>query len=63
MLSVIIVEDDPQIGGLHAQFVQQDGRFKVLAIVSTLADAQKMIEWAKPDLVLVDNYLPDGLGI
>ncbi|TXY02854.1 response regulator [Vibrio mimicus] len=63
MLSVIIVEDDPQIGGLHAQFVQQDGRFMVLAIVSTLADAQKMIEWAKPDLVLVDNYLPDGLGI
>lgn len=63
MLSVIIVEDDPQIGGLHAQFVQQDGRFKVLAIVSTLADAQQMVAWAKPDLLIVDNYLPDGLGI
>ncbi|MFG0605327.1 response regulator [Vibrio mimicus] len=63
MLSVIIVEDDPQIGGLHAQFVQQDGRFKVLAIVPTLADAQNMVKWAKPDLVIVDNYLPDGLGI
>ncbi|EFH74424.1 response regulator [Vibrio cholerae] len=63
MLNVIIVEDDPQIGGLHAQFVQQDERFKVLAMVSTLADAQKMVEWAKPDLVIVDNYLPDGLGI
>lgn len=63
MLSVIIVEDDPQIGRLHAQFVQQDGRFNVLTIASTFAEAERMIEWAKPDLIMVDNYLPDGLGI
>lgn len=48
MLNVIIVEDDPQIGGLHAQFVQQDERFKVLAMVSTLADAQKWLNGQNP---------------
>ncbi len=48
MLNVIIEEDDLQIVGLHAQLMQQDERFKVLAMVSTLADAQKWLNGQNP---------------
>ena len=60
---VLIVEDELRIAELHAQFIRQHARFNPVGIAGTQAEAQRMMRVLKPDLVLLDNFLPDGLGI
>lgn len=61
--NVLIVEDEPILAELTAEFIQRDPKVKALAIASTLTDAKVMVEKLKPNLILLDNYLPDGKGI
>ncbi|WP_276893956.1 response regulator [Frischella perrara] len=63
MLEVLIVEDEPILAELTAEFIQRDPKVKALGIASTLNDAKMMVEKFKPKLILLDNYLPDGQGI
>ena len=63
MLEVLIVEDEPILAELTAEFIQRDPKVKALGIASTLNDAKMMVEKLKPKLILLDNYLPDGQGI
>lgn len=60
---VLIVEDDFHVGRLHAGFVDIVPGFEVLTIASTAAAALKAIDAQKPDLVLLDVYLPDASGL
>jgi two-component system response regulator CitB len=62
-LDVLIVEDEPRQAELHADFIRQNQRFKVVGLAGTLAEAQRMIEALNPRLILLDNHLPDGKGI
>ncbi|MBL4828304.1 MAG: response regulator [Aliivibrio sp.] len=63
MIDVLIVEDEANIAELHTQFLQQSFRFKPVGIAKNLAEARNMIRLLKPQLILLDNYLPDGKGI
>ncbi|PXY96716.1 response regulator [Frischella perrara] len=63
MLEVLIVEDEPILAELTAEFIQRDPKVKALGIASTLNDAKMMVEKLKPKLILLDNYLPDGQGV
>lgn len=63
MFNVLIVEDDKDIAALHAHFIQQDERFQVLGTAVNLARAREVISVVQVDLLIVDNYLPDGLGV
>ena len=63
MLKVAIVEDDPNIAQLHCHFISQLNGYAVIGIAGTKALATQLIAHSKPDLVIVDNYLPDGLGV
>ncbi len=63
MLKVLIVEDDADIAALHAHFIRQDARFSAISLAADLAKARELVEIAAFDLVIVDNYLPDGLGV
>ncbi len=63
MLTVVIVEDDPNIAQLHHHFISQVAGYSVVGIATNKAIARQLVEQAQPDLVLVDNYLPDGLGV
>jgi two-component system response regulator CitB len=60
---VLIVEDELRIAELHAQFIRQHPRFNPVGIASTQAETRRMIRVLKPDLILLDNFMPDGLGI
>ncbi len=62
-IDVLIVEDESGIAELHAQFLRQTLRFKPVAIASNLAMARTMIKVHKPQLIILDNYLPDGKGV
>ena len=62
-IDVLIVEDEVGIAELHAQFLRQTMRFNPIGIASDLNMARTMIKVQKPQLILLDNYLPDGFGI
>ncbi|WP_375752009.1 response regulator [Vibrio sp. HN007] len=62
-IDVLIVEDEVAIAELHAEFLRQTVRFNPIGIASNLAMAKTMLRIQKPQLVLLDNYLPDGLGV
>lgn len=63
MFNVLIVEDDKDIAALHAHFIQKDERFQVVGIAASIEKAREMSSVAHVDLLIVDNYLPDGLGV
>jgi two-component system response regulator CitB len=62
-IDVLIVEDEVCIAELHAQFLRQTMRFRPVGIASNLNMARTMIRLNKPRLIILDNFLPDGLGI
>ncbi len=62
MIKILIVEDDPAIAEIHRRFVQRLAGFEVLGVALTLFDAREQIDILKPDLVLLDVWLPDGEG-
>ncbi|WP_411167151.1 Transcriptional regulatory protein CitT [Aeromonas sp. DSM 116730] len=62
MIKILIVEDYPAIAEIHRRFVQRLAGFEVLGVALTLFDAREQIAILKPDLVLLDVWLPDGEG-
>ncbi len=48
---------------MHAEFIRQNGGCRQIWLAGTLAQARAMTERFKPDLILLDNFLPDGQGI
>ncbi|HRI21953.1 MAG TPA: response regulator [Panacibacter sp.] len=57
----LIVEDDPDICYLLSGILKQ----KQLAssYVNTLSDAELALKKDIPDILILDNHLPDGLGV
>ncbi|EFE95953.1 Destabilizer of plasmid inheritance [Serratia odorifera] len=62
-LDVLIVEDEPQLATLHAEFIENNFNLRVVAYATTLAEAKSQVISHQPRLILLDNYLPDGQGI
>lgn len=62
-IDVLIVEDESRLAELHAEFIRRHFNFRAVGIATTLADARTMLQMLSPHLVLLDNFLPDGLGI
>lgn len=63
MIKVVIVEDDPNIAELHHHFVAQVDQYQVVGSAASIHIAQQLVDRVQPDLVIVDNYLPDGQGV
>lgn len=62
-IDVLIVEDETELAQLHAELIGKHPRLRLAGIASSLAQAQQMLDELQPQLVLLDNYLPDGKGI
>lgn len=62
-IRIMVVEDDPMLLELHVEFIKQHGFYDIVGVASNIADAKLMIQKLSPDLILLDNYLPDGKGI
>lgn len=60
-IKALIVEDDPDICYLLTGILRQkqlDSSF-----VNNISDAMHALQKTTPDVVLLDNHLPDGLGV
>lgn len=60
---VLIVEDESNIAEFHSQLLRDSPNFNPIGIAGNIKEAKSMLAIFKPDLVILDNYLPDGKGI
>lgn len=63
MIRVLVVEDDFRVAQVHAEFTDRVRGFHTVGIAHSAAEARDLIAEHRPELVLLDNYLPDGPGI
>jgi len=61
-IRVLVVDDDFRVARLHASYVEAVEGFEVAGIAHTAADAVELAARERPDLVLLDEYLPDQHG-
>lgn len=60
---VLVVDDDFRVAGLHRDLVAERPGYRALEPARTLAEATAAVRAERPDLLLVDAFLPDGDGI
>lgn len=63
MIEVMIVEDDPMVRDINSRFLKRVDGFSLYQAVSNLDQAKKLISIRKPDLILLDVYLPKENGM
>jgi response regulator of citrate/malate metabolism len=63
MIRTLIVEDDFRVADIHSAYVSRVAGFEVIGKAHTGATAYDLIVAEKPDLVLLDLYLPDENGL
>lgn len=61
MIGVMIVEDDPMVLEINSKFLRRVEGFTLYKGVSNLEEAKKAMLSQKPDLILLDVYLPLSL--
>jgi len=62
-ITVLVVDDDFRVNAIHAAYTRRVDGFEVVGQAHTAADALRMAAELAPDLVLMDQYLPDGNGL
>jgi response regulator of citrate/malate metabolism len=63
ILDLVVVDDDFRVAQLHARFAADVPGFRVVGVGHTAGEAQELVDRHAPDLVLLDNYLPDRHGV
>ncbi len=63
MIRTFIVDDDFMAASVHRSFVERVRGFTVIGEANTGAQALALVEELRPDLVLLDIYLPDLSGL
>jgi response regulator of citrate/malate metabolism len=62
-IRTVVVDDDYRVAAIHAAFLERSEGFCVVGTAHSAADAFTTVETIKPDLVLMDVFLPDGDGL
>ena len=60
-LEVLIIDDEKDICYLLGSLFK--GKKLDTAYVNTIKEAEKILQITHPDVIFLDNHLPDGLGI
>lgn len=63
MIRVLIVDDDFMVAKVHSGYVNKTPGFGVVGVAHTGLDALRAVDDLRPDLVLLDIYLPDMDGL
>jgi len=62
-IRTLIVDDDFRVAAIHRGFIERLESFSVVGVAHTARDALARAEEDRPDLVLLDIYLPDRSGL
>lgn len=62
-LRTLIVEDDFAVAHVTRGFVERHPHFEVVSVAPTGGDALRALDDVRPDVMLLDVYLPDMSGI
>lgn len=62
-ITTLIVEDEPMLAEILVDTLKPFPAFKVIGVADKQESAKKMIRLYQPQLILLDNFLPDGKGI
>ncbi|NUP52539.1 MAG: response regulator [Catenulispora sp.] len=60
---VLVVDDDYRVAKIHAAYVERTAGFAVCGRAHSAGQALAAVAELRPDLVLMDVYLPDGDGL
>jgi response regulator of citrate/malate metabolism len=63
VITTLVVDDEPRIADIHAAYVSKVPGFTVLGLAHSAAEAFSLVDAARPDLLLLDLYLPDEHGL
>ncbi|MFB4277274.1 MULTISPECIES: response regulator [unclassified Nonomuraea] len=63
MIQVLVVDDDFMVARIHSGYVSRVPGFSVVSVAHSAADALAAVTELRPDLVLLDIYLPDMSGL
>jgi response regulator of citrate/malate metabolism len=63
MIRTLVVDDDFRVAAIHAGYVNKVGGFEVVAEAHSAAEAVDAVDRLRPDLMLLDLYLPDEHGL
>jgi response regulator of citrate/malate metabolism len=63
MIDVLVVDDDFMVSRIHRGFVERVPGFRVVGTAHTGQEALDAAAELRPDLVLLDLYLPDIFGL
>ncbi|KWV97736.1 citrate response regulator transcription factor CitB [Escherichia fergusonii] len=62
-ITTLIVEDEPLLAEILVDTLKQLQAFDVIGVADKQESAKKLIRLYQPQLILLDNFLPDGKGI
>ncbi|WP_328559120.1 response regulator [Streptomyces coelicoflavus] len=62
-IGVLVVDDDFMVARVHRAFVERVEPFRVVGVAGTGEQALTAVGELRPDLVLLDLYLPDVFGL
>jgi len=63
MIRTLVVDDDFRVADLHCAYVGRVAGFSVVGRAHTGEQALQSVDRLRPDLVLLDIYLPDISGL
>jgi response regulator of citrate/malate metabolism len=63
VIKVLVVDDDFMVAKIHGGYVARVEGFDVVGVAHTGRDALRAVDDLRPDLVLLDIYLPDMDGL
>ncbi|MBB5173036.1 response regulator [Texcoconibacillus texcoconensis] len=62
-IRVLLIEDDAMVQEVNRQFVEKTSGFQVVGVCRSGKEGRRKIAHQKPDLVLLDVYMPDEDGL
>jgi response regulator of citrate/malate metabolism len=63
VIRTVIVDDDPAAVSIHREFVERLPEFTAVGTTTSGVEAVQLAETLRPDLILLDMYLPDLPGL
>ena len=63
MRDVLVVDDDFMVAEIHRRFVERVDGFRAVGVARTGAEALSAARELRPQLILLDVYLPDMTGL